>query len=152
LGTQSQLTDEQKAKVSLMLADGELSAAQIGAHFGVSRQTILGLAYRERERQKKANPNAIQVNKKERDQRRAQTLKFKSHEFQPKSKPIALPKIKADEPEVLGPTNDFPPSGTCQYTRDHPNEGKPWRMCGHPGAPYCDWHLNNRIRRQEGYG
>lgn len=62
----------------------------------------------------------------------------------PKTRAIAKPEPRADEPEVIGPPNDFPPSGTCQYTRDDVAK-LDWRMCGHPGFPWCQWHLENRI-------
>lgn len=42
-------------------------------------------------------------------------------------------------PDPIGPHNDFPPRGTCQHTADNPGDGD-WRMCGHTGFPWCDYH------------
>jgi hypothetical protein len=56
--------------------------------------------------------------------------------------PRPAQKIAKNEapPPPIGPINDFPPTGTCQYTADHPGQGADWRMCGHPGFPWCEHH------------
>lgn len=43
-------------------------------------------------------------------------------------------------PSPIGPLNDFPPHGTCLHTADNPGTGQDWRMCGHPGRPWCEYH------------
>ncbi len=51
----------------------------------------------------------------------------------------AKPKVEP-APEAIGPLNDFPPMGMCQYPHGNPGTGEDWRMCGHPGQPWCDYH------------
>lgn len=58
-------------------------------------------------------------------------------------KPRKEPVIEKVTLEMLGPVNDFPARGLCQFTSDTPNSGDPWRMCGRPqmdGKPYCADH------------
>lgn len=45
------------------------------------------------------------------------------------------------EPSPIGPQNDFPPRGGCQWVFGDPNTNTSWRMCGHPGKPYCEFHV-----------
>lgn len=42
-----------------------------------------------------------------------------------------------DEPEPIGPIGDIPAFG-CRFIRGEVNEQ--FRMCGHPGFPWCDYH------------
>lgn len=61
---------------------------------------------------------------------------------------LSLPPAQG-EPEPIGPWNDFPRRGGCQWPHGEPNiPGSRWRMCGHPkapGAPYCDFHARRAM-------
>jgi len=66
--------------------------------------------------------------------------------FKPRTAPQLKP--KENEPEVLGPPDDFPAIGTCRYTKDDVAI-RGWRMCGQQceqqTSPFCNWHLVHRI-------
>ena len=51
----------------------------------------------------------------------------------------AKPKPKI-EIQPIGPINDIPPKGTCRFIHGNPGTGEDWRMCGHPGHPWCEHH------------
>jgi hypothetical protein len=55
------------------------------------------------------------------------------------------------EPTFVGPQNDFPAPGHCQYTHDDPAKG--FQMCGHPTGDYhdrwCQWHKDNTIYNRQ---
>lgn len=52
-----------------------------------------------------------------------------------------------NEPEFIGPLNDFPAPGYCKYPHGDPQ--KEYQMCGHPTIdtqyPWCSWHRDNII-------
>lgn len=72
--------------------------------------------------------------------------------FQPKEKreyhPMPLPenvipmvRVDLEEPEAIGPLNDFPKDNqrTCRFIHGDIREGN-WRCCGQLGYPYCGFH------------
>lgn len=63
-------------------------------------------------------------------------------------KPKPAPLVISDEPEIIGPVGEFAHSSACQYIKGDVDEN--FQMCGHPISPgkkYCQWHIDNRIRR-----
>lgn len=66
--------------------------------------------------------------------------------------PPNLTLILPDEPPAIGPLEDLPEHGACQYIRGDIVPG--WRACGHLTESkrhcYCQWHLDNEIRKPDG--
>lgn len=128
-------TDDMLARVKKLLDDGQSCgtiARAINAEFKVrkSRNAVIGVIARRGLREGSA-PVVV----RQRVVRRV------------RAKPVRLPKEVAppppvDEPEPIGPSSAFAPSGTCQLIHGHPAIG-PWRCCGHPvkpGSLYCPHH------------
>ena len=137
------LSDEQKQQVYDMYNEG-LSASMIAAHFpGKTRNAIIGLISRGRELGKILRlPNAMPV----RAQRTYNAPKHLKQERAAPPKPVVL---APEEPEIVGPIEDYPPDGCCQYTHDDVHKSG-WRMCGQ-AAPkgckgFCEYHYYSVVR------
>lgn len=48
-------------------------------------------------------------------------------------------RVRASEPEALGPVEEFSPAGTCRWIHGDVAAGG-WRCCGQPGFPWCAHH------------
>lgn len=53
-------------------------------------------------------------------------------------KPAPIKKAQEPHPEPLGAPGEFV-SG-CQWMHGDVGGAQPWRMCGHPGKPWCPFH------------
>lgn len=51
----------------------------------------------------------------------------------------SLKPAKAVEPEAIGPVEDI--GDGCKFISGDPKRPG-WRMCGHPGEPWCEFHAS----------
>lgn len=110
--------------VTDMWAQGA-SQRQIAAHIGKSKNAVAGMI-RDFKLPKKTEGRGVP---------RGWTAK-RINDAKPKPKPV-IP-----SPDPIGPLNDFPERGTCQFSYGNPGTGEDWRMCGHPGTPWCEHHAS----------
>lgn len=146
--------------ISLWNDDGfsaSVIAKAINSQFGftLTRNAVIGVLTRSGRAKPQAGRAKPQAQSNA-DRRHLPTQQFRLNRGpRLKSQPIK-PTVAPEEPEPIGPLNDFPAIGHCRYTRDDPDRGE-WRMCGHPAPksmpanyPWCDFHATRKVFSQEG--
>lgn len=129
--------DADKEREMIRLAKlGCYSRGEIAEKIGVSRNAVIGKLNRMRKAGKIELIGATSPENGGTQLRR----RFKLSTKGPKLPPTKAKESLALEP--LGPENDFPPHGTCQFIKG--DVKTTWRCCGRkalPGKPWCADHL-----------
>lgn len=128
-------TEERIEELKAMFHAG-FSASQIARKLGaVSRNAVIGKLHRIGLKRGERPPTSAPGNS-------IMGAKNPSAKRPPRRALEALKK-HSDEPEPLGPMNDFPSSGKCRYIHGELSQGT-MQCCAHPvvvGTSWCEHHL-----------
>ena len=120
------------AKVKELVGEG-YSSSQIATVFRTTRNAVIGIVSRAGLR-----GHSGVVKKTERHKSAAPA--FKSKPLKPEPAPELPP---------IGPIATTADRGLCQYP--YGDVATPhWRMCGHPGFPWCDYHKTKVFQQKQG--
>lgn len=128
-------------------SQGQIVRALAKEGISVTRSAVAGVVHRAGQDLNKTGKSRPKVEPKPKAAPKEKYIR----DGKPKPPSLPAPVELEDEPAPIGPVGEFPPDGGCQYSKGEITAD--FQMCGHPqrqGSKYCDWHIDNVIKKPDG--